>query len=459
MLTGRYPPTRRTAPHFSQYPANLFTLLSRDYDLRVRESILQLCPPRDCAGQRTGGGLPTLLNESAALLTDLVSPRAGTDAAAPGFHEPSGGADAPRRGDVKFAVRRPGPSQPDRFATFLAGLRPAARPTLHFLHLQLPHQPFRYLASGTRYDVPEDLPRIGFGRDAETTAPDPATRWWYGLARQRHLSQVRYVDGLLGAALDRMRATGLFDRALVVVTSDHGMAFTPGTLHRTVDAGQRNAGELGWVPLFVKAPGQARGAVDDRNWLHVDLLPTVADYAGVAVPWRMDGVSARRAPRESTDKPFTWQPGATNSWDKGPLLQLDGARHAAALRAGADAVVDLPAPPLPRLVGRPLDEFRVVPGGPPATVADADAFRRVDPDRSVPAVVRGDLPASVPAGTPLAIAVNGTIGAVVPVLDARPGAPRFGGLVADGDLFRRGANRLELFLVGDDGRTLTRLRG
>jgi arylsulfatase A-like enzyme len=38
-----------------------------------------------------------------------------------------------------------------------------------------------------------------------------------------------------------------------------------------------------WVPLFIKAVDQHDGRVDDRNWQHVDLLPTLADYAKVKV--------------------------------------------------------------------------------------------------------------------------------------------------------------------------------
>jgi arylsulfatase A-like enzyme len=49
-----------------------------------------------------------------------------------------------------------------------------------------------------------------------------------------------------------------------------------------------------WVPLFIKEPGQRAAKVDDHNWEHVDLLPTLADYAGVRLPWPVDGRSALR---------------------------------------------------------------------------------------------------------------------------------------------------------------------
>src|SRR5690606_8678174 len=77
------------------------------------------------------------------------------------------------------------------------------------------------------------------------------------------------------------------------------------------DAGDRRLGpggtgaeELAWVPLLIKAPGQAQGRVDDRNWQHVDLLPTLAELAGLDVPWPVDGVSGLGAARTGSDKRF-----------------------------------------------------------------------------------------------------------------------------------------------------------
>ena len=48
MLTGNYPANAR-APSYTEYPDNLFTLLSRYYDVKAYETISQLCPPRQCA--------------------------------------------------------------------------------------------------------------------------------------------------------------------------------------------------------------------------------------------------------------------------------------------------------------------------------------------------------------------------------------------------------------------------
>ncbi len=465
MLTGRFPPDKATAPHYSQYPDNLFTLLDGAYDMRVWESILQLCPPQTCRRHDAGDGLRPLLGGSATALIDLIAPwEAGGDATG-GFGGPAegggSGADAPKAEDARFVLRRwaggRAPSQPARMRMFTAGLRPAARPTLHFLHLGLPHQPWIYLPSGRRHNGAATLPKTGSGPGAERPA-DPATRWWLQLARQRHLLQVRYVDRLLGRAIDTMRASGLYDDALVVVTSDHGVAFTPGTLHRVVDRQRRNAGQLGWVPLFIKAPGQTDGAVDHRNWLHVDMLPTIADHAGVEPSWRMDGTSAAGRLRTTAEKPFIWQNDSVNAWRKGPALDLDQGTHAAAVLRGPDDALGLPPPRMQHLVGRRVGDLAVADAGLSATIANRDQFAAVDPVKGrIPAVVHGTVAPGIPADRHLAIAVNGIVGAVVPVLAADGDAPRFAGVIQDETLFRPGANRVEVFLVTTDGTGLRRL--
>ena len=79
---------------------------------------------------------------------------------------------------------------------------------------------------------------------------------------QRHLLQLGYVDAFLGRLCDRLKEAGLYDRALVVVTADHGCSFRPGDSYR--DLTRANYPDVLRVPLLVKAPGQRQGAVCER---------------------------------------------------------------------------------------------------------------------------------------------------------------------------------------------------
>jgi hypothetical protein len=431
MLSGRYP-QREVAPHYAAYPDNLFTLLGGLYDMDVQESITELCPPTECdRARRDRGGLPVLLNETAGLLGQIASPRDELASDPEDSYRESTLAEAANAfvpTDAKFRWDTLDDNQPSRFTAFLSGLTLRPAPTLHFLHLLMPHTPWNYLPSGTRYDAPETLPLDGPG--------------WVETAAQRHIAQVGYTDRLLGEMLARLKETGLYDRALVVVTADHGVSFTNGAQGRGMGAVRPAPEEVLWVPTFVKAPYQNAGAVDDRNWQHVDLLPTVADLAGVDVPWPTDGVDAVRGTRDGTDKTWADVPGEP--------VTIPGAAPFDAVKAGRGGpAVVLPA--LPDLVGQKVQNAYDA-GLEAAEIGNLKDFAHVDPaGGTIPALVFGSLPPEIADGTPLAVAVNGTIGAVTRAAFADKQGRRFAALVRDESLFVPGNNRLELYEVTADG--------
>jgi hypothetical protein len=80
-----------------------------------------------------------------------------------------------------------------------------------------------------------------------------------------------------------------------------------------------------------------------------------------------------------------------------------------------------------------------------ATFDDADVFKNVDPASGrVPALVRGSL-RDVRADEPLAIAVNGVIGATAPAY-ADGDTVKFAGMV-DGARFRPGSNDVAIYRI------------
>ncbi len=421
MLTGRYP-AESVAPHYSQYPDNLFTALGGLYEIKAEESITRLCPPSRCEQPTSPEqGLGVLVRESGKLLRQVTAPVDSQVDPENSYRELTRAeadldAAEPVPADPKFRWDSLNDNQPARFTSFLTGLRPSARPTLHFLHLLMPHAPWAYLPSGARYEAPDDLPNDGAG--------------WVDLARQRHLAQLGYTDRLIGETLRTLRATGLYDKALVLVTADHGVSFLRDWQGRGMDAISHAADQVAWVPMFVKEPGQQAGRIDDRNWQHVDLLPTIADETHLSIPWRLDGRSAKQPPRDGAGKLFYDRPGE-------PVRITGG-------------VPSPPATPAPDpLIGTRVGDK---PAGGTATVANLAAFRAVDPAAGeLPALVWGTVPASVPDGTKLAVAVNGIVGAVVPVVPTDKGGRRFAAFIPDDRLFAAGANRLDIYRVGADG--------
>jgi hypothetical protein len=452
MLTGRYP-SKVKAPIYHEYPDNLFTLFSSRYNLKAYETISRLCPPTLC--EQTGGGaertgLRGVLWESAKVYRDIVSPY---DAAIdPGsLVSQTAAQDAAQDGkplDPKFRFNQLRLNQPSRFTDFLQGLKRTDTPTLHFLHLLLPHAPWRYLPSGVEYNYKT------FGRGFPT---DKAPTQIRELTHERMLLQLAYTDRLIGQVVERLKAQGLYDKSLVVLTADHGIGWTPGGKARSLMV--RNTPDLMWVPLFVKAPSQREGRVDDRNFEQVDLLPTVADMLGVRVPWKMDGLSQNGPPaRQRGEKWWFDIPGHREVRDGPSNLSIvlqgetdtlvrasEGVNGLYRFGAFADLVYRDPA-----TVG-PI-------GGNPARAEmdDWKLYRRIDPGAGeVPALVSGRLTSPLPpAGSTVLVAVNGRIGGESKLFPDRPGdsAAKFA-VIAPDSLFEPGDGRrqLQVYVVDRSG--------
>ena len=444
MLTGRYP-SKATAPIAQQYPDNLFTLLDGSYHLKVDELVTRLCPTERCApgGDPVAGGIGAVLGDTARLLGQVVSPY---------DHDvdPAGIAGRPAMLTPQGEV--PGSDQVARWARFLGSIqRTDPQPTLYFEHVLLPHGPWQYLPDGTRY------PADSYGLRLKETQYGQGV---WETNHERHLLQLAFVDGLVGQLVQRLRQQGLWDRALVVLTADHGNGFSVGDTARRL--GSDNAASLMWVPLLIKTPHQRAGRVDDRNWEQVDLLPTLADLVGMPVPWRVDGFPQSGPPRRlTTAKRWYDMPGR-------PRIRDEPTDFARVLEGVTDTLVrgqqgqpglyhygldgDWIGQP-PQAVGRLADQER---SPPTATLANWNRGTTADPaSRRVPALLVGQLTSGVPPeGARVVVAVNGRIGAVVQPFADRPGAQpaRFAAVLPD-FLFHPGlaGPQVQLYLAGASG--------
>jgi len=421
--------TKAPIPAYQDHPRNLFTLFGRSHDLRVYEPLTSLCPPRLC--RRTGPsaiapGLGPLLSDASIVYSHILLPksvaiRAGLPDVTTSW------------GDFRKSVAgRRSPSA--QFELFLHSLSVASRPTLYFLHVELPHSPFRYLPSGRQYLGRTEQPLVG----AEPGQPDA---WAARQAHQRHLLQVGFTDRLLGRLLARLRTNGLYDRSLVVVAADHGVAFLPGEPARAPTP--TNAHEIVFVPFFVKAPGQNKGRIVDRPLETIDVLPTIAATVGVRLPWRVDGRSERAGkPRQIVEI-------ASLRFDPRPLASRRAASVAARIAAfGAHAGWGraLRIGPHVRLIGhRVADLPHMTQSVERARIEDEAAYTLVDPTSSfLPAYVGGRIDGG-DAGRPLAVSVNGRIAGVTRTY--RDGnRVRFYSIVPE-TAFRSGPNDIAVYAV------------
>jgi hypothetical protein len=233
-----------------------------------------------------------------------------------------------------------------------------------------------------------------------------------------------------------MKKVGLWDRAVFVVTADHGVSFLAGKQRR--DPSTETIGGIAHVPLLVRAPGQRTGAVDDTHRCTTDTLGMVATLLKVKVPWPgydcTDQVHVAKFDASQLTIPLA-DLLRTRQTVLSQMLKLFGSGDwPRAYRFG----------PHPELIGKAAASL-------PQAASQADRvalendFTSVDPTLpSIPVLVQGPVTA-VPAGTPVAIAVNGTIAATAETFDYQ-NAIRVAAAIPPTAL-RPGRNAIEVFRI------------
>jgi hypothetical protein len=431
ILTGRIP-KGGTVPIASELPDSLFTLLGRGYDMHVEEPVTALCPESLCARKREPASerLGSLTTDLSVVALRRLAPANLEDdlpAVDEGFEDFGGArAEAVRRaggGDVDLTTVQ---HRSRSVARFLERIRaPGRKPTLDFLHVTLPHLPWEFLPSGQQYTVPGLVAPGRLVGDVWARRQDLVRQ-----AEQRYLLQVGYTDRLLGRLIRRLREVGLYDRALVVIAADHGVSFKAGQPRRNFT--RATAGEIAPVPLFVKAPGQRRGRIDQSRIRTVDILPTMAEELGVELDW----------PTEPPVDDVTMR-GTTVSFAELELLRQEVRnRQADAFGRSVEDLFAWSVAPLPATAAS--SRTRVELDG---------SFEDVDPSAPlVPAFVTGRLLGE--AFAKVQIAVNGRAGPVVSTFPER-GDTRFAAIISP-SLLRRGANDVRVLGVEGDRRVTLR---
>lgn len=177
----------------------------------------------------------------------------------------------------------------DQVGPFLEG--PGRRyPFFAYIHLIDLHDPYEPEApynrlfgqgAGDPYagvDLEEWGEYLRAVRKGEVT-PEP---WRVERMAELYDGLIRYLDDQLGRLLDDLRAAGLYEDSLIVLTSDHGDAFNE---HGFISHSAAPYEELVRVPLVVKLPGgRHAGRVIDEPVRLIDLLPTLLAEAGARVP-------------------------------------------------------------------------------------------------------------------------------------------------------------------------------
>ncbi len=297
ILTGQLPRPEVVSPVESEYPENLFRLIhdTEQYEMTVFEPVTQLCPT---ALRQIDQSLS--FTRQVTQLTDmLIRVYAVTTAPADfGFPEHTipkvwfgivpGERDSrsPEKGLIRYSWDA---GHDIQVAHFIKTLRHTEQPGFHFLHVVTPHDPWSYMPSGKSYLVTSGIAEPTPGTQGQGGDGWVSDDLLVNLGWQRYLLQLQFADRCLGEILDQLEDINAFDRSLVIVVADHGMAFVPGQSRRT--PANETLADLMSVPLFIKTPLQRTGNTTDRSVETIDVLPTIADFIQMPLPGTVDGAS------------------------------------------------------------------------------------------------------------------------------------------------------------------------
>jgi hypothetical protein len=458
ILTGRYP-RPNALPTAADHPDSLFTMLARTHHVEGVEAITKLCPQAICrqADEPLTGRVSAMASDLRVVAGHVFLPRDVASRLLPPLTGDWAGFDKERRGGARVRLDRR-----QIALTFLEWIdRNDPQPAFYYLHTLLPHTPHERLPSGQRNATRSPVP----GDDKWTWTSDA---WGVAQHYQRHLLQIEFVDTLVGLLVTRLEEQGLYDRSLVIVSADHGIAFRPGAKRRTFTAD--TAGDVMRVPLIVKLPSwmpwpaalpveMVKGQrVSDKNVETVDIVPTIADVLDLP-PSSWAGASLLEAGAERPSKRIYVESARrrVNFPREGPDVAASLARKLELFGAGGNPYrVPRPAR-FADLVGAPVAGLDVGGGGGRVTIASRELFDRFDRFAAdVPFDVAGTLERTDGAHGPsfVALAVNGTIRAVTQTWESEPtrwlATPPL-------DAWRDGANAIDVFVV-EEGSGGPRLR-
>ena len=111
----------------------------------------------------------------------------------------------------------------------------------------------------------------------------------WGEVKAAYYGMISLVDYNVGRILDALRQKGILDDTLILFTSDHGELMGD---HGLLFKGPFLYDCLIKAPMVVQWPGVVpKGARYAQLTEHVDIMPTILDYAGIRVPYGVQGMS------------------------------------------------------------------------------------------------------------------------------------------------------------------------
>lgn len=205
-------------------------------------------------------------------------------------------------------------SRPYHAPEYLHPVNWTANESIRFLERRDPSVPFFLKVSFARPHSPYDPIAYYFDMYKNKSLPSPVVGDWAAAidhtsedaaradawrgkrsseeikrARAGYYGLISQIDSQIGRLFMKIRSIGEWDRTVVVFTSDHGDMLGDHHLWRKTYGYEGSA----HIPLIVRLPGKDanRATKVDRPVCLQDIMPTLLDAAGTAIPEHVDGHS------------------------------------------------------------------------------------------------------------------------------------------------------------------------
>jgi len=450
-------PAKDKLPTSSDHPNSIFSLFGKTHRLNVSEEATTVCSRDLCEDQRLDEAYPdrmkSMSEDLGLVWLHVVSPpdmEADLASVSENWGNFGGAAeqspDLGSTGAERSTRANLNGGREARFEEWIQNIKPGRRPSLNFKHTLLPHVPWQYLPDARRYRRQAN--------DAIPGLSNQSFRWQSQLnvLIQRHFLQTGFADHELQDLWKHLKREGMWDKSLIVVAADHGVAFPHARERRRLT--RENAAEIAPVPLLIKAPGQQTGKVD-RSWVStIDILPTIFDALNLNPRVKMDG---RSAYSEEVKRSRSLKILVRGSFEELDIPEADFVRERQAIIDRNHALLGTGADGPDRIyrIGPRQDLLGKTPAQAGLQPLDVDFtygpdYKDVDPASPfLPAHVVGQVQGGGDGGRDIAVAVNGKIVGVGETFTLAVGdAGELVSVVVPPESFKRGANDVRVYLAG-----------
>ncbi len=439
ILTGLRPAA--VSKQLTAYKQSVYTMLRASHRIKSIEALTPVCPNTICAPKPrdpTGKRLRALYDDLSVvtgkvLLPEQLAAKLPAIGATDGdFAGTSGATDEGKKLRKINPKARFLDSEPIRdvsgagfvndnlrqVAELQNSITGKGRPPLYVMHTLIPHVPFRFGPNGEQYK-PDGADAPGLTDQTWTK-----NRYQVNVALQRFLIQAEYSDRVLGSIVTRMKQAGIWDKALFIITADHGISFRPGGSRRPIN--NQNFPEIANTLLFVKLPGQATGSVNTQPVRSIDIVPTIAQVTKTGEGLKFDGVPLNA---KHTDTNIDVRHGRSQTFLYAQFDDMVKRRDQLAREwagyfpPGRDGLFKIG--PNQNLLGRQVASLPSNNGAVSGKIDNSKAYSNLRPGSGISQFYLSGYTSGASAGAPLAAAVNGRIVAVGQTITT-PRGVRFG---------------------------------